>query len=724
MQRVVHVVVTSRLAGVERYVANTASELADRDWEVLVIGGDPRRMPQALAADVRWLPGATPIQAFRSLARIGRQDICHVHMTFAEAVGVAGRPLHRAPIVSTRHFAAARGSSPVVRALSPLISAQLAREIAVSRFVASRMERSPDAVLLNGVPPTPCLWRASSRVVLVLQRLEPEKDTLTALRAWQASRLWEDGWSLRVVGDGSERPMLEAWAQSQRIDAVTFAGWADDAEGELARAGVLLAPAPSDSVGLAVLEAMAAGVPVAASKGGGHLETAGRVREAPSFAAGDADEAATVLRLLLADAVRQRISAASRELVATDFSIDRHVDGLLTEYEAAHHETMSSRRRRRETCELRELVVCSLEAWDEVWRRNQFFTDILLRRNPGLRVLFVEPAADPLFEVSKGRQPALPRLRSISPDGRLLAFRPLKALPRRAGPLADRLLQDQVRSAARFLGFSRPTLWINDVTYAPLIRRTGWPSLYDVTDDWLFAPAPARELERLRRLNTLAVETADEVVACSQALAKSRGAKRRVWLIPNAVDVDHFRRPKPRPADLPNAPVAVYVGSLHESRLDVDLTVELARSLPCIQVALVGPDSLDGRLRARLTAERNIHLLGARPNAAVPGYLQHADVIVVPHLVNEFTESLDPIKAYECAVTSTPTVATPVAGFRTLDRGVIVAPRDAFPAAVRTALSERKRDVTIVVSSWEDRVEEFRRVLERVAASTERSDVA
>ncbi len=42
-------------------------------------------------------------------------------------------------------------------------------------------------------------------------------------------------------------------------------------------------------------------------------------------------------------------------------------------------------------------------------------------------------------------------------------------------------------------------------------------------------------------------------------------------------------------------------------------------------------------------------LLGARPSADVPAYLQHADVLVVPHIVTPFTDSLDPIKLYEYA---------------------------------------------------------------------------
>ena len=50
----------------------------------------------------------------------------------------------------------------------------------------------------------------------------------------------------------------------------------------------------------------------------------------------------------------------------------------------------------------------------------------------------------------------------------------------------------------------------------------------------------------------------------------------------------------------------------------------------------------------------------------MPGYLQHADVVIVPHVVSPFTESLDPIKAYECLAVGRPTVATPVPGFREL----------------------------------------------------------
>ena len=58
--------------------------------------------------------------------------------------------------------------------------------------------------------------------------------------------------------------------------------------------------------------------------------------------------------------------------------------------------------------------------------------------------------------------------------------------------------------------------------------------------------------------------------------------------------------------------------------------------------------------------------------------MQHADVVVIPHLVNPFTESLDPIKAYECLAAGRPTVATPVAGFRELGPPIVIADRSRF----------------------------------------------
>jgi hypothetical protein len=172
--------------------------------------------------------------------------------------------------------------------------------------------------------------------------------------------------------------------------------------------------------------------------------------------------------------------------------------------------------------------------------------DGLLRRNPAMRVLFVEPPTDVTACLRNRTLPRGPVLRRIGDTGRLWGLRPVKALPRSAGSWADRSLGLQVRLAARRLGFGRPVLWVNDLSYAWLVRSSGWPSIYDITDDWLLEPGLAdHELSRRQRLDDDLVRLVAEVVVCSPALARSRSAARPVNLIPNGVDVDHFTTPGP-----------------------------------------------------------------------------------------------------------------------------------------------------------------------------------
>ena len=357
-----------------------------------------------------------------------------------------------------------------------------------------------------------------------------------------------------------------------------------------------------------------------------------------------------------------------------------------------------------------ELVVCSLERWDDIWRRNQFLVDALLRRTRQLRVLFIEPPADPLHDISSARLPSLPRARRV--QERLTTLTPLKLLPRAAGPLTDALLHRQLLLAVRALRFDRPLLWINDVTYAPLIERTGWPSLYDVTDDWLLAPATAREHARLTRLDQIALARANEVVVCSPALAASRGAARSVSLVPNGVDLEHFRAPQPRPVDLPDSPVAVYVGSLHDSRLDVELVAQTANALPQATLAFVGPDSLSRSAHEILTRAPNVRLLGPRPYSIIPAYLQHADAVIVPHRVTPFTESLDPIKAYECLAVDAPTVATSVAGFREHADVLNVVARETFASRLADVLQHPPAaHKHVPVTGWDERSRAFEEAL-------------
>ncbi len=304
---IVHAVRSDGFAGVERHIAALARVQTERGHRVAVVGGDPVRMRLSLQGlDLPLHPAATTWQVARALGRLGGADVIHVHMTAAEASALLAVGHWRTPVVTTRHFAGRRGSNPLVKLAGPMIRRRLAAQIAISEFVAHRIE-GPSTVVYSGVPDAPLVQAgARQRIVLVAQRLEPEKKTDMALRAFAASGLAERGWALQVAGSGSQHAALVALAEELGIAGATeFLGLRDDIDQRLTRAGLLIAPCEVEGFGLAVLEGMASGLPIVAAAAGGHLETVGLASEAHLYPVGDAAAAGAHLARLAADPERR-----------------------------------------------------------------------------------------------------------------------------------------------------------------------------------------------------------------------------------------------------------------------------------------------------------------------------------------------------------------------------------------------------------------------------------
>ncbi len=371
--------------------------------------------------------------------------------------------------------------------------------------------------------------------------------------------------------------------------------------------------------------------------------------------------------------------------------------------------------------ELRQLIVLSHEPWDQIWRRNQLLIGALLAARADLRVLFVEPAPAARQLLQQGRRPRTGLATAPGFDA-VSIFRPIGWLPDRLSPYAPLAGGHGIRRRASELGFERPVLWVNNHALARFATRTGWPIVYDITDDWLLVDTGAAKRRRAKLDDKLLLESAEMVTVCSPALAASRRSSRPVIVIPNGVDPLRFATLMPRPSDLPEGLTAVYVGTLHEARLDVPLSCRLADDLPDVQFVYVGPVSLNARSRTLLQQRPNVHLLGPRNHDDVPSYYQHADVVIVPHLVSPFTESLDPIKAREILAVGTPTVSTPIAGFRNLGPPICIADPDQFARAVKETLRDPRRQAPPPdLITWVDVAAEFGDVLEAAARAPLRS---
>jgi glycosyltransferase involved in cell wall biosynthesis len=167
--------------------------------------------------------------------------------------------------------------------------------------------------------------RASSREVLLLARVHPMKGFDVLLPAWRRVVAAEPRARLVVAGrdEGGYRARVEALAEAAGVAAtVVFTGHLDERGREevLARAALLVAPSHRENFGLAVAEAMAAGLPVVVSD---------RVNICDDIAAAGAGEvvplaaeplAAGILRLLGDPVARAAMGARGRALVAERYA--------------------------------------------------------------------------------------------------------------------------------------------------------------------------------------------------------------------------------------------------------------------------------------------------------------------------------------------------------------------------------------------------------------------
>jgi glycosyltransferase involved in cell wall biosynthesis len=153
-------------------------------------------------------------------------------------------------------------------------------------------------------------------ILAVAMMRAPDKLASYRLLAAAAQRLLDRPWRMVVVGDGPERPAVEAAFAPMR-ERVAFAGLRTPEE--IARfhaaADLFAWPAVNEAYGMAILEAEAAGLPVVAGRVGGVPEIVADGRSGILVAGGDAEAFADGLEQLLHDAaLRQRLGRGAAQL--------------------------------------------------------------------------------------------------------------------------------------------------------------------------------------------------------------------------------------------------------------------------------------------------------------------------------------------------------------------------------------------------------------------------
>jgi glycosyltransferase involved in cell wall biosynthesis len=156
------------------------------------------------------------------------------------------------------------------------------------------------------------------KVILIVGRLSREKDHLLLLEAVRA--LPEA--HLLIVGEGPERERIEAGIRAAGQEKnVTLTGQVPSAEPYYALADVAVLASRTEGSPNALLEAMAAGVPVVATAVGGIPEIVTHEESALLVPPGDREGMTEAIRRLLSDEeLRTRLVKRAREVIETRHS--------------------------------------------------------------------------------------------------------------------------------------------------------------------------------------------------------------------------------------------------------------------------------------------------------------------------------------------------------------------------------------------------------------------
>lgn len=163
----------------------------------------------------------------------------------------------------------------------------------------------------------------NTRTIICVGRLSPEKGQAGLLRSFATLRPRHSELRLRLVGDGPDRASLEALAKELGLsDAVVFTGRLpeEDTLAEIAHADLLVLPSFMEGLPIVLMEAMAAGVPVIASRVAGIPELVEDDETGLLFTPSNWDELSSRIDLLLGDeALRTRLVKQARAKVTSEF---------------------------------------------------------------------------------------------------------------------------------------------------------------------------------------------------------------------------------------------------------------------------------------------------------------------------------------------------------------------------------------------------------------------
>jgi glycosyltransferase involved in cell wall biosynthesis len=365
---VLELLVSSQLGGGPAHVADLLAGLDPKEFRVSVgapAGGPYLERFRAAGAEVVEVAvdRLSPFTLGKVTRLIREREIRVVH-SHGKGAGLYGRLAARrtgVAAVHTFHGVHYEHYPPGVRSAYLAMERGLARSThTIIHVSASQAERAGPlglataeraCVIVNGIDAARVRAQLRSRdaartalgldraalVLGTVARLDPVKGLETLLEAMARLRQRRPGAVCLVVGDGPESGRLRAHARRLGLGGtVVWAGPLPEAARYFAALDVYVTSSLGEGLPLGVLEAMAAGLPVVATRVPGHVDTVTEDVTGLLVAPRDPGALAEAVEALFADGARRlRMGEAGHERVVSDFSLARMTSEVAEVYRRA-----------------------------------------------------------------------------------------------------------------------------------------------------------------------------------------------------------------------------------------------------------------------------------------------------------------------------------------------------------------------------------------------------
>jgi glycosyltransferase involved in cell wall biosynthesis len=360
--RILQVIPSLGIGGAEQMVGHLLLGLSKSHHVAGVSLYPPRESPvESRLRDARiplWHLGKRKgfeLRMFPALARVLREfrpQVVHTHLSVLRYVLPAMLAYPTPVVVHTLHNLAEHETDAIGRAIQRLVFRRAVLPVAISQEVAASVERfyglKSIAIIPNGITfdryqsaqDDRARWRETegfhrdSILFTCVARLEPQKNPFLLLRAFAA--LNDARAHLVLLGSGSLMAPLKAHVHTHGLEGrVHVLGKRDNVRECLAASDVFVLSSNWEGNPLAVMEAMAAGLPVISTAVGGVPDLVQSGEQGILVPPEDFPAFTQAMRLLIDDpAKRTAMGCAARALASTAFRVERMVEGYTSLYRA------------------------------------------------------------------------------------------------------------------------------------------------------------------------------------------------------------------------------------------------------------------------------------------------------------------------------------------------------------------------------------------------------